>query len=193
MILTHYYHPNDEPFQTLSSFSEADALNIIASLQQRTGAVYRRFENPLKYLSQRRKTETWLRTEFIKKGGQPLSAYPQYFVVDRAPWIEDGYNGESRMIQIPIANFNPDLVSFTYPDSMISYWLKSQIDSAEPTIRERVFHNAEYHGRVFGLKEISKIIEQFGIPNTEWQTEPNRKYDLFIEAQVWDIIKYPQP
>jgi hypothetical protein len=184
MILTHYYHPNDEPFQTLSSLSEADALNVITNLQQRTGAVYRRFQHPIEYLNKRRETETWLRNEFIKKGGQPISEYPQYFVVDRAAWIEDGYNGASRTIQMSIADFHFDRVSFTYPDSMISYWLKSQID--------RVFYNAEYHGRVFGLREISKIIEKFGIPNTEWQVEAARKYDLFIEAQVWDIIKYPQ-
>lgn len=184
MILTHYYHSDDEPFQTLSSLSTADALNIITSLQQRTGAVYRRFENPLKYLSQRRETEAWLRTEFIKKGGQPISEYPQYFVVDRARWIEAGYNGESRMIQMSVGDFNPDRISFTYPDSMISYWLKGQID--------RVFYLAEYHGRVFTLNEISKIIEQFGIPNTEWRIEPSRKYDLFIEAQIWDNIRYPQ-
>ena len=76
---------------------------------------------------------------------------------------------------------------------MISYWLKSQIDSAEMTLRDRVFYHHEYHGQVFGLSEIYKIIEEFGIPDTEWQTEPNRKYDLFIEAQVWDKIKYPQP
>jgi hypothetical protein len=184
MILTHYYHPDDEPFQTLSCLSEADALQVITSLQQRTGAVYRRFRQPVEYLRQRRETEAWLRAEFIKKGGQPISEYPQYFVVDRAAWIEDGYNGQSRMIQMSIADFHPQRVSFTYPDSMISYWLKSQ--------SERVFYHHEYHGRVFGLREISQIIEQFGIPDTEWQTEPNRKYDLFIEAQVWDEIKYPQ-
>ena len=70
MILTHYYHPNDEPFQTLSSLSDADALQVIISLQQRTGAVYQRFRHPVDYLRQRRETEAWLRTEFIKKGGQ---------------------------------------------------------------------------------------------------------------------------
>jgi hypothetical protein len=189
MILTHYYHRDDEPFQTLSSLSAIDALKVITSLQQRTGAVYRRFRHPAAYLSQRRETEAWLRTEFIKKGGQPLSEYPQYFVVNRALWIEQGYNGESKMIQIPIANFHPDRVSFTYPDSMISYWLKSQVVTESLSKVDRVFYNAEYHGRVFKLNEISKIIDRFGIPNTEWQVEPARKYDLFIEAQVWDIIK----
>jgi hypothetical protein len=185
MLLTHYYHQDDRPFQTLSSLSDEAALNVIASLRDRVGAVYRRFDNPVQYLSQRRLTESWVRSEFIKQGGKPLARYPQYFVVNRAIWIEDGYNHKSRSISIPISAFNPDTVSFTYPDSMISYWLKDRVD--------RIFYRPEYHGRVFGLEEISQIIGQFGIPDREWQTEASRKYDLFIEAQVWDEIDYRSP
>jgi hypothetical protein len=51
MILTHYHHECDRPFQNLAAVSDEKALNIIASLQARTGAVYRRFNNPAKYLS----------------------------------------------------------------------------------------------------------------------------------------------
>jgi hypothetical protein len=105
MILTHYYHPNDEPFQTLSSLSEADALKVIISFQQRTGAVYQRFRHPIEYLRKRRETEAWLRAEFIKKGGQPISEYPQYFVVERAIWIEEGYNGGSSTIYLSKLNY----------------------------------------------------------------------------------------
>ncbi|WP_373542519.1 hypothetical protein [Chamaesiphon sp.] len=181
MILTHYYHQNDRPFQTLSLLSDAAALEIISSFRSRTEAVYRRFSNPVEYLSNRRLTESWLRDKFIKKGGQPLVKYPQYFVIDRSVWIEEGYDGQSKVVQIPISAFNPDRVSFTYPDSMISYWLKSQTEQA--------FYHSEYHGEVFRFGEIHDIIDRFGIPEREWQTDPTRKYDLFIEAQVWESIK----
>jgi hypothetical protein len=180
MILTHYYHQDDEPFQTLSSLSVQAAMSVISSVRDRPGAVYRRFSNPSQYLHQRRETERWVRAEFIKKGGKPISQYPQYFVVDGSIWIEDGYNGQSRSIQMPISDFNPDTVSFTYPDSMISYWLKSQTEQA--------FYRSEYHGRVFTLSEINLIIERVGIPDREWHTDESRKYDLFIEAQVWERI-----
>ena len=178
MILTHYYHQNDRPFQTLSSLSEVAALEVISSFRLRTGAVYRRFSNPVAYLKKRRLTENWLRDEFIKKGGQPLVQYPQYFVIARSTWIEEGYHGQSKAVQLPISAIDPDRVSFTYPDSMISYWLKSQTD--------RDFYHPEYHGQVFRLSEIHKIIGQFGIPTREWETDAIRKYDLFIEAQVWE-------
>ena len=180
MMLTHYYHECDRPFQTLAAVSDNKALNIIDSLKKRTGAVYRRFNHPVEYLSRRRETEGWIRDEFIKKGGKPTTKFPQYFVVDFSTWIEEGYNGQSRAIRIPISAFDPDRVSFTYPDSMISYWLNSQT--------ERDFYHSEYHGRVFSSIEIQSIIDRFGIPQREWATDPLRKYDLFIEAQVWGSI-----
>ncbi len=180
MILTHYHHKSDRPFQTLSSVSDEKALNIITSLKERSGSVYRRFARPAEYLSHRRATESWLRSEFIKKGGKPIAKYPQYFVVNLSAWIEEGYDGQCKTIQIPISAFDPDRVSFTYPDSMISYWLKSQT--------ERDFYQPEYHGKVFGMREIHEIIDRFGIPDREWETDPTRKYDLFIEAQVWESI-----
>ena len=61
---------------------------------------------------------------------------------------------------------------------MVSYWLRSQTD--------KVYYHLEYHGQVFSFDEIIKIIDKFGIPNQEWRTEETRKYDLFIEAQVWN-------
>jgi hypothetical protein len=130
VILTHYHHKDDTPFQTLSSLSEGDALSVVSNLRERTGSVYRRFHNPEKYLQQRQETEEWLRHEFIQKGGQPVLSHPQYFVVGRATWIEEGYNGQSSMVQVPISAFRAEQVSFTYPDSMISYWLRSQINQA---------------------------------------------------------------
>jgi hypothetical protein len=177
LILTHYYHRGDNPFQSLSSLAEEEALHIIANLQGRNGAVYRRFSDPKKYLRQRKETESWIRNEFIKKGGQPISTYPQYFVVEQSVWIEEGYNGQSCIVQFPLSAFSPKHVSFTYPDSMLSYWLKGQTN--------KVFHHPEYHGQVFASSEMDKIIDKFGIPREEWRTEEARRYDLFIEAQVW--------
>lgn len=180
MILTHYHHSDDQPFQTLSALAEDEALNTISNLRGRTGAVYDRFSNPQKYLRRRQETEGWIRQEFTRKGGQPVAAYPQYFVVERAIWIEEGFNGQSSAIQIPLSAFNPEQVSFTYPDSMISYWLRNQTDEE--------FYHPEYHGQVFVLSEICKIIDEFGVPDEEWRTDGTRKYDLFIEAQVWGSI-----
>lgn len=180
MILTHY-HPKDQPpFQNLSALTKSEALKVMNDLGKRTGEVYRRFSNPQKYLRLRQATERWLREEFIRKGGQPLSDYPTYFVVERATWIEEGFNGESSAIQIPLSAFEASQVSFTYPDSMVSYSLRNYQD--------RVFYHPEYHAQVFNATEISKIIDGVGIPAEEWRTDETRKHDIFIEAQVWGSI-----
>jgi hypothetical protein len=177
VFLTHYYHQNDRPFQSLSALTDRSALAIITNLQHRQGLVYRRFKDPENYLKLRCETEHWLRTEFIKKGGKPVTNYPQYFVVDRSVWIEAGYQGNFNLVQIPLTAFNSEQISFTYPDSMVSYWLQSHSD--------KDYYQHEYHGRVFSIDEITEIIDRFGIPDREWQNRSERKYDLFIEAQVW--------
>jgi hypothetical protein len=179
MLLTHYYDRADRPFQSLSALSDQDALEKISILQQRQGLVYRRFNNPENYLKLRRETEIWLRNEFINKGGKPESNYPYYFVVDRSSWIESGYNGHFNKIEIPLKDFEPKQISFTYPDSMVSYWLQTQ------TCKN--YYRDEYHGRVFSMDEILKLIDRFGISDRDWQLQTDRKYDLFIEAQIWNI------
>jgi hypothetical protein len=185
MILTHYHHKADRPFQNLAALSDAAALAVIADLQSRSGAVYRRFRDPVPYLAQRRSTERWLREAFIQQGGRPQSAYPHYFVVGRSSWIEAGFEGEYGMVQLPIAAFPVETVSFTYTDSMISHWLRSQTEQA--------FYHPEYHGRVFGLSGIHQVIATFGLPGEAWRSTTGddqslavaSRYNLFIEAQVW--------
>lgn len=143
----------------MSSLAEEEALRVISTLRDRSGLVYRRFRNPKQYLKQRREAESWVRKEFIRKGGQPVSVYPHYFVVERARWIEAGYNEESLALQFPVSAFQPEQISFTYTDSMISYWLKNQTN--------KVFYRPEYHGQVFVLSEISQIIDAFGVPDED--------------------------
>ena len=177
LVLTHYHHKNEKPFKTLSALGEQEAIAIMSRLGSQSGEVYRRFKNPEKYLRLRKATETWLRQEFILKGGQPLRLHPNYFVVGRSSWIEEGYNGQSNAVQVPLSDFDFIQVSFTYPDSMVSYWLKTQTDKA--------FYHADYHGQVFTFDEISRVIEAFGMPGEAWRTEKSREHDIFIEAQFW--------
>lgn len=178
MILTHYHHKEEPPFRSLSILNAEEALTIATQLQAKNGAVYRRFKEPQKYLEARIATEKWLKDEFIKKDGEPKTFFPLYMVVENATWIEEGYNGQSRKIQIPVSEFEPKEVSFTYPDSMISYWLKDK--------KQEPFYQPDYHGQVFRLDEIIQVIKRYGIPVEEWKTQSLRKHDIFIEAQIWN-------
>jgi hypothetical protein len=95
----------------------------------------------------------------------------------RSAWIEEGDNGQFEIVQLPITDLPTAQISFTYPDSMISYWLQNQAGQD--------FHHPEYHGQIFNYSEICQIIDRFGVPGEKWRTEPVYKHDLFIEAQVW--------
>ena len=44
-----------------------------------------------------------------------------------------------------------------------------------------------YHRNDKPFQTLSSLHEnEFGIHGEEWRTDEKRKYDLFIEAQVWD-------
>jgi hypothetical protein len=187
MMLTHYYHKEEPPFRSLSVLNIEEALTIATQLQAKEGSVYRRFKQPKKYLEARIATEKWLKEEFIKKGGEPKTTFPFYMVIENSTWIEEGYNGQSKKIQISVSEFNLKEISFTYPDSMISYWLKDK--------KQEPFYQPDYHGQVFRLDEIVQIIKKSGITVEEWKLEKTRKYDIFIEAQIWNeqgILNYLQ-
>ncbi|NEU73067.1 hypothetical protein PI95_010970 [Hassallia byssoidea VB512170] len=187
MMLTHYYHKEEPPFRSLSVLNIEEALTIATQLQAKEGSVYRRFKQPKKYLEARIATEKWLKEEFINKGGEPKTSFPFYMVIENSTWIEEGYNGQSKKIQISVSEFNLKEISFTYPDSMISYWLKDK--------KQEPFYQPDYHGQVFRLDEIVQIIKKSGIPVEEWKLEKTRKYDIFIEAQIWNeqgILNYLQ-
>ncbi len=181
MILTHYYHRDDPPFQTLSALSEPAALAVISRLRlsDRTGKVYRRFRYPQRYLRDRRNTEHWLKQSLIQADIQPVNPYPQYFVIGKSTWIEEGFENKSRKIEIPLSAFEAQQITFTYPDSMISYWLQTQTDKA--------FYHSEYHGKIFTTTEIVAAIAKNDWLDDLWKTEETRKYDIFVEAQVWDF------
>lgn len=106
--------------------------------------------------------------------------HPKYFSVGPALWIEEGYNEQSKTVQLLLSSVPATQVSFTYPDSMVSYWLRTQTDQR--------FYQSAYHGQVFTVGEIFDIIEHFGLPSEVWRTDPTRKHDIFIEAQLWSDI-----
>jgi hypothetical protein len=74
--------------------------------------------------------------------------------------------------------FRADVLTFTYPDSMASLLIATRDD--------HILHRKPYHGRVFTLPEIRKVVSKFGLPGNRWKTDPAMKYEKFIEVQVWD-------
>lgn len=179
--LVHLYARGGEPFRSLSYLSDDEALALMRSLY-RAGAVYwDRFEDPAQYLQARRYAENWLRAEFIAKGGKPQDPYPVYMVLGRTAWMATAVNemtlATTSEIEVPLALFTAEDISFTYPDSMVSAMLAHEQDPR--------YYLPDYHGKLFTLPEILAILQDRGLPGESWGQLPPG-WANYIEAQVWN-------
>lgn len=174
-FITHYYKEGSIPFRTLSELSEADAIRIMNSLVDDT-PLFARFKEPIEYLRKRKQTESWLRNEFTNKGGQPIESYPLYAVLGTSTWIEKNSQKSLRKIEIELSEFTELDISFTFPDSMVSYWLSNE--------KPEIYYDEKYHGKVFTLSEITSLLNSKQFPEL---TLPEDVAPYF-EAQIWNHV-----
>jgi len=179
-IITHYYRKGSVPFRSLSTLADDEAVELMKSMCDDTifGA---RFKEPAHYLENRRRSEKWVREEFKSKGGCPVLDYPIYFVLGESRWLIDHSPDKTLHceIQIPLSEFEEGDVSFTYPDSMISFWFGNE--------KPIEYYLAELHGKVFTRGEILAIVKEKGDPEKDWHTNLPPTLAPYIEAQVWNI------
>jgi hypothetical protein len=180
--LFHFYRSGTEPFRTLSILSEEDAIQIMRDLYVAGAVFWERFKDPAQYLRMRKQIEGYLRQTFIAKGGKPQASCPIYMTLGRSKWMQTDIDAATlattAQIQVPLSLFQECDVSFTYPDSMVSFLLAAQ--------KESEYYLPDYHGKVFTLSEIRPIVESLGLPGEKWGTNLPRSMPNYIEAQVWN-------
>lgn len=181
--LTYYYDRQAPLFRSLSALPTAEAIQIMQDLYVRfEGSVlYERFGDPVGYLQLRRQTEQWLREQFILKGGLLREGYPIAMVLGTSRWIEKhapGPIGTQGEMRIPLSIFDEGDVSFTYPDSMISFVLARD--------KPIELYQPDCHGQVFSRSEILALVEQKGLPEDGWGANLPDALAPYIEAQVWN-------
>jgi hypothetical protein len=180
--LIHLYGSNSVPFRSLSALSDAEAIRVMRALYRRGSVYWERFEDPQAYWALRRQTEQWLRRDFIAKGGRPHDPYPIYMIYGRTNWVQASANeltqATTRQIEVPLALFEPEEISFTYPDSMVSAMMAAAQDLA--------CYLPEFHGRVFTLEEIQAVVAALGLPGETWGTTLPSHLANYIEAQIWN-------
>jgi hypothetical protein len=64
---------------------------------------------------------------------------------------------------MPLSAFPPEVLTFTFPDSMASLPLATH----DRHLPER----KPYHGKVFTLDRIRQVIEDHGLPGNQWQSD----------------------
>jgi hypothetical protein len=180
--LIHFYRRGAQPFQSLSALSDVDAMRMMQGMYIEGSIFWERFKDPAQYLGARRQIEAWLRHDFIAKGGAPQEAFPIYTILGRSKWLltagDAATLATTAEIQVPLSLFSEQDVSFTYPDSMVSWWLANE--------KNPDYYLPDYHGQVFTLSEISSIVESNGLPGETWGTNLPSFLANYIEAQVWN-------
>lgn len=179
--LTHYYRADKPPFQSLAYLSDDEAERVGNALLEENAKAFRRFRKFSTYWPRRRRTDQWVRSEFEKKGGVPVEPYPQYMALGTSKYIRT-IGGDDRYVEIriPLSEFDSKEVSFTYSDCMVSLWLYEEQ-------QHKAYFNPDIHGKVFTLPEILEVVRVHGIPDGEWETDPGKSFDFFVEAQVWSL------
>jgi hypothetical protein len=181
-FLLHVYRRGEEPFRSLSALPEEEAARWMENLYVAGSVFWERFKNPKEYIDFRRRIENRLRTEFIAKGGRPPEPYPIYMMLGRSKWLDTAGDAATlattEEIRVPLSLFSEGDVSFTYPDSMVTFSLAEQKDAP--------FYQPEYFGKVFTLPEISALVEALGLPGERWGADLPPDMPNFIEAQVWN-------
>lgn len=180
-FLSHYYRRGKPPFRSMSYLPDDEAEHVGLALLEENPKAFRRFGKFPTYWPRRRRTEQWVRSEFVKKGGMPVEPYPQCMVLGTSSYIASlGDDGGYVELRIPLSDFDPREVSFTYSDCMVSMWLFEEQQNKK-------YFNPRIHGKVFTLPEILEVVKTHGIPEGEWQTDPTKSFDFFVEAQVWSF------
>ncbi|MDN5215103.1 hypothetical protein QQ020_23680 [Fulvivirgaceae bacterium BMA12] len=177
-FLYHYYELENGPFRNITECGYEKAVDIQGQILKGWNS-----KRPDNYISLRFSLENRIREQFILKGGKPSRNDPFYFTLGECEWAKSWYVNPE-VVKIPLTDFEPEHISFTYPDSMVSFQFYD-----EPKLKT---YRKDCNGQVFLLSEINDLIGEYGLPTEEkCQTEERLKYDKYIEAQVWDdaIIK----
>lgn len=102
-----------------------------------------------------------------------------YFTLGAVSWFLDWYQDPRELI-LDLSAIPEEVISFTYPDSMMSYLIAE--DRFEPFAQFKM----PYHGEVFTLAEIQGIVREYGMPDEE-DPQNIEHGNRIIEAQVWDV------
>ena len=186
--LYHYYEKNREPFLSITEADETNSRFIMDRIGQ-SPLLFNRFDTSQKrefYSLFRNYTEKKIRSMFIEKGGRPSLEFPRYMTLGPTNYFLFWYE-ETEVIEIPLEEFDDTVISFTYPDSMITLMLaENQYEALSSyNVSNIEQYKRPHHGKVFIRSELQNVIEKYGMPDTD--ARKNNPGNRVIEAQIWDL------
>jgi hypothetical protein len=166
-FLYHYFDESTGPFMNLSDLKMEEAERVLYNVRDnKKGFASKRSPD---YLKIRYDLELKARELFLLKGGKPIRSHPHYMTLGKCPWLLEWYP-MGRELQIPIDDFESEVLSFTYGDLF-------------PTMRFQ--DGKSYRNQIYTKDEIYEVITEYGLPQ-EWNSEGNNGPERYIEVQIWD-------
>jgi len=176
--LYHYYEKDKTPLRSLTMLPLDQAMAVLRELQ------YKDLDatpKSMEWLMTRRYAlEKQLCEKFTAIGGNPINAAPIYFSLGANEGLKTCFC-KPRWIKIPVREFAPGTLSFTYGDSFVA--LNPALDAGH-----------EWHGQVYHYRDILNIIERHGFPQDPSydltngifpKDKPIHQHLKYIEAHVW--------
>jgi len=162
----------DGPFRSITELPEAEAFRLMDQMTDENTWHCPRFtkEKRGRYMAARRRSEQRLYAEFVRKGGRPRRQHP-YCLCLETPGTQALYP-DAKRVHVPLAAIPPEVISFTYLDSMVCDALLHDPDRVPPNCRR--FAGLACLDQVYRLEELPNVIRDFGLPE-----------GTYLEAQVW--------
>jgi hypothetical protein len=177
LFLYHYYERDLGPFKLLTDMTFDEARELLTR---------RRAEGKIGnpdidgFLKNRYGADERLRDKFIAHGGLIKRNAPVYMMLGEHRQWESAYENPA-VIKIPLSEFDPLTVSFTYGDSFAVF-------------NPALFGDEDYWNKIYFAEEILDVIRKYGYP-------PHVEYDFkrgiypsdkhinhhlkYVEAHVW--------
>ena len=178
LYLYHYFERNFAPFAPLTALPIEEAKQIL--IEKKAAG---KFGNPDidGFLQKRYERDRQLRDVFVKHGGRPQRTAPIYMMLGEHRQWESAYENPA-VIKIPLEEFDPLTVSFTYGDSFAIF-------------NPALFGEEEYWNQIYFANEILEVIERNGFPphveydfkRSIYPTDKHINHHLkYVEAHVWN-------
>lgn len=178
-FLSHY--TRGTPFHSILECAEETRERVVAGFTDENTLAHQRFRDPQAYLQDRQSCERRMRDQSLALGGRAPRQHPLCLVLGRSDWFERNEAPGLTRVELDLDCLELDTVGFTFGDSGISYQLHDGTWPFAPAAQYRKPH----HGRVFRLEDLPDLIESAGFPDGSAPADSDRRYDYYMEAQLW--------
>jgi len=169
-FLYHYFERDIGPFRSFTELPVEEARQILI---ERKAAGKPGNPDIEGFLQKRYDRDEQLRDLFIQRGGKPERTNPYYMFLGPHRQWRSAYD-HPECVKIPLGEFDPLTVSFTYGDSFAA-------------LNPALFGPEEYWGKVYFAHEILDVIARHGLPP---HAEYNFKRGVYPKANINNLLKY---